>query len=169
MNTFTVQELVDFYQQVADGGEMELDGGYGIGWVTNPAGPDMNSPKDEWRIKPKKKDVDMSVLIESGIDVEAPVMASTWVTVGRLDNISDTGAYNTESGPVSICRPRMNYIHAWQSDGCPLPEGVTVRVWEQIFDNIIVKERTTTSANWPKIVWFEVLGLEDGYCWPYEE
>ena len=64
MNTFTAQEIADFYQQVADGGEICY---YSHNlWVLCPCntrGPKIGSPKDVWRIKPTKKVIDLSVLI----------------------------------------------------------------------------------------------------------
>ena len=71
MNTFTAQELADFYQKVADGGEIDytLMPKDCFGHPEN--GPHMGCSKDMWRIKPTKKVIDLSVLIESGIDCES--------------------------------------------------------------------------------------------------
>ena len=118
MNTFTAQELADFYQQVADGGEIQL---YLIRppenqpkWEDSKNGPNLASDPDMWRIKPKLKPVDMSVLIASGIDCEFTSRSdkSHW-DIGKLKGI-DSFYYPTWDAAHMYCRPRMNHIHAWQ-------------------------------------------------------
>jgi hypothetical protein len=65
MNTFTAQELADFYQKVADGGEIEyLDSSKEREWLDAFGGPDIECNRDQWRIKPTKKIIDLSVLTE---------------------------------------------------------------------------------------------------------
>ena len=191
MNTFTAQELADFYQQVADGGEMELEGGYGIGRVTNLNGPNMYSLTNKWRIKPKKKVVDMSVLIDSGIDCEFSNNGSTW-GAGKLVNIDTPTPIEREdppkeylylkdyiglhNRPYRYCRPRMNHIHAWQGGECPLPEGLLVRVYFRNANNEVglatdFKDLWYLNAALDDndIIAFEVLGLAEGWQWPWEE
>ena len=73
VNTFTVQELADFYQKLADGSRIDyaLLPKDSFGFPEN--GPHLGCSKDVWRIKPAeptKKVIDLSVLIESGIDCE---------------------------------------------------------------------------------------------------
>ena len=181
MSTFTAQELADFYQQVADGGEIELNGGYGIGYVTNLAGPDMLSQSLVWRIKPKKKVVDMSALIKSGIDCEFSTSNGCLAFKGPLVNISHasdgTVFYEIEvDGRGWLrCRPRMNHVHAWQGGDCPLPEGVTVQIYKRTRD-VLTREPTgdASSFDWHHygtygdIIAFEVLGLAEGWQWPWE-
>jgi hypothetical protein len=85
MNTFTASELADFYQKVADGGEI------GFRHTTlgefNPAlvGPCLHSNSQDWYIKPAKKSIDLSVLIDSQIDCEFEDNSSWEVTTfGKL-------------------------------------------------------------------------------------
>ena len=71
-NTFTAQELVEFYQKVEDGFIIEYRP-YNLAlWQTQeePNGPNLKCRKDNWRIKPTKKVIDLSVLIDSQIDCE---------------------------------------------------------------------------------------------------
>lgn len=189
MKTFTAKELADFYQQVADGGEMELEGGYGIGRVTNLNGPNMYSLTNKWRIKPKKKVVDMSVLIDSGIDCEFSNNGSTW-GAGKLVNIDTPTPIEREdppkeylylkdyiglhNRPYRYCRLRMNHVHAWQGGECPLPEGVLVKVWYRrmgfahISSSDYIDDWRHDGDYDTNIIAFEVIGLADGYCWPWE-
>ena len=192
MNTFTAQELADFYQQVADGGEMELEGGYGIGRVTNLNGPNMYSLTNKWRIKPKKKVVDLSVLVDengNGLDCEFSNNGSTW-GAGKLVNIDTPTPIEREdppkeylylkdyiglhNRPYRYCRPRMNHVHAWQGGDCPLPEGVAYRA--HLRDDEMFTEISGASyMRWSHInragdiIAFEVLGLAEGWQWPWEE
>ena len=52
MNKFTAQELSDFYQQVADGGEVEFKSLGGRGWRMAHKGPALDAGPNNWRIKP---------------------------------------------------------------------------------------------------------------------
>jgi hypothetical protein len=52
MNTFTAQELADFYQQAADGGEIEYTNVLRDHWEARPSGPNLYDLTNRWRIKP---------------------------------------------------------------------------------------------------------------------
>jgi hypothetical protein len=117
MNTFTAQELSDFYQKVADGGEAEYKVHIKGVWITAAGGPNLNSLTKEWRIKPAKKVIDLSVLIDSQIDCEfddrgnMSSIAKLETIMPSLDDrafvyINDKGLY------WDRCQPRMNHIHA---------------------------------------------------------
>ena len=158
MNTFTAQELADFYQKVADGGEIEYDA-MPHGWLPSWGGPDIRSVRQDWRIKPTKKVIDLSVLVESGIDVELGDFQGVFFLGGHLTHIIEKGSssmYRTfdSTNAHSYARPRMNHIHAWQGGDCPLPEGFN---W------------THDSDSREDIIAFEVLGLADGYVMPWEQ
>ena len=177
MNTFTAQGLSDFYQKVADGGEIQ-NFFTTKSWDSSTDGPSITSSSCLWRIKPTKKVIDLSVLID-GIDCEFDDLGNTsaiakleTITTSRVDEafvyISDKGLY------WDRCRPRMNHIHAWQGGECPLPEGFRVKVW---FRNTLYApvDRPATSIRWCHdgdlydIIAFEVLGLADGYVMPWEQ
>lgn len=124
--------------------------------------------------KPKKKVVDLSVLIASGIDVEVSV-SDRWRT-GKLESIVN-GYYLIEgnSRGLAKCRPRMNHIHAWQGGECPLPEGLLVRVYFRNANNKVglatdFKDLWYLNAALDDndIIAFEVLGLAEGWQWPWE-
>ena len=181
-NTFTSQELADFYQKVADGGEIDytLMPKDCFGHPEN--GPHMGCSKDVWRIKPTKKVIDLSVLIESGIDCEFRDDIGERTTIGKLLEINEYDGYPYTTGNSRVdeyeqCQPRTHHIHAWQGDDCPLPEGFIVRLtkWSVHVPHISHIELTTkqwisSKANEHTTVQaFEVLGVADGYVMPYDK
>jgi hypothetical protein len=181
MNTFTAQELAELYKKAADGGEIEFRYPTRTEWKTTNCGPTPLSSPSDWRIKPTKKVIDLSVLIESEVlcvffDQSTPSSAT-----GKLKKIRGSAAYvsnNRDSSgmPVSsrACKPLMNHKHAWQGGECPLPEGFRVKVWYR--DGSIVtaaytdkfKLRWSCEAVNSDIIHFEILGLADGYVMPWE-
>ena len=180
MNTFTAQELADFYQKVADGGEIDytLMPKDCFGHPEN--GPHMGCSKDVWRIKPTKKVIDLTVLIESGIDCEFSDDFSSHLTIGTLLRITDCASYpyetdNSKDEVHGECRPRMNHIHAWQGGECPLPEGFRVKFWWRSGEEGDVGDAFYLGLRWSNekresdIIQFEVLGLADGYVMPWEQ
>lgn len=131
--------------------------------------------------RPKLKPVDLSVLIESGIDCEFSKDASfEYFHIDKLNALAETQSDNYPSFIRSrtmtrmlCCRPRMNYVHAWQGGVCPLPEGLVVKVYTR--NGIDSLRETYTTDYWGHrdnadrawdIIGFEVLSLADGYCWP---
>ena len=179
-NTFTAQGLSDFYQKVADGGEIEYQS-TNDSWSHKDIGPNLLGSLDNWRIKPTKKVIDLSVLIESGIDCEFQSRSTAYWVVGKLRHQvsgSKRPTYHIHRGNQGFakCQPRMNHKHAWQGGDCPLPEGFEVQLWDRYGRDAV---RTTASGNgleWHNfnpmssdIIAFEVLGLADGYVMPWEQ
>jgi len=153
MNTFTAQDMEDYGRYVAN-----LDSA-------------MLSPNfEKWckeRFEPAKKVIDLSVLIESGIDVESPALwgdAEVWSPIGRLFYIRDENYY-TSCGPVLELRPRMNHIHAWQGNECPI-EGFVVRAWLDKEDFVTI-HTSDNFINWNDFVYIEFLEVEHGYVMPW--
>ena len=174
-NTFTAQELADFYQKVADGSEVEYLGAKRL-WQRNLMGPDMHTEKRLWRIKPTQKVIDLSVLIESGIDCEFKDSDETGLFISKLSRQSGPSEeyryYDGEDTSWDECQPRMNHKHAWDGGECPLPEGFRVKVW---FRNTLYApaDRLATSIRWchdgdlDDIIAFEVLEkLANDYVMP---
>ena len=178
MNTFTAQELSDFYQKVADGGEIQTyvrrSSDSKPEWIDSVYGPRPNCLEFRyWRIKPTKKVIDLSVLIESGIDCEFSDSGDdkNWHINKVAEGIYQDSLYGTELGEYfEQCQPRMNHKHAWPEGECPLPEGFEVKVWFRSGGHTVV---TTRSGNYWGIngdtMCFEVLGLADGYVMPWEQ
>ena len=170
-NTFTAQELSDFYQKVADGGEIQTKFTDST-WESVTNGPSITSSSCLWRIKPTQKVIDLSVLIESGIDCEFKDKgAKNWHVGKACKGLYQESLYGTESGDFfEQCQPRMNHKHAWLGGECPLPEGFEVKVWFRSGGHTVV---TTRSGNYWGIngdtMCFEVLGVADGYVMPWEQ
>jgi len=180
MNTFTAAELVEFYQKVADGGVMSLKKGFSDEPQNNYVGPNMTSPVEYWSIKPAKKIIDMDHFIESGIDMEFWDDASdSYTNISILDsiNVGLNYAFVSKISRYKHCRPRMNHIHAWQGGECPLPEGFKVRLMFR--DGAAVVTHTYSDLKWVSsefkvftsadIIGYEILGLADGWAYPYQE
>jgi hypothetical protein len=168
MNTFTAQDLADFYQQVADGGEVQIVSKVNLnGWSTPfvECGPSIGSYRSSWRIKQTKKVIDLSVLIDSQIDCE---FSDDGIEsrIGKLLSIKHDGTFRSEDWVWDKCQPRMNHIHAWQGGECPI-EGFVVRAWIDKEDFLTV-HTSSNSINWSKIMYVEFLEVEDGYVMPWE-
>ena len=185
-NTFTAQGLADFYQKVADGGEAEFRANYtNKQWFSSSGSPCLSSVRQDWRIKPTKKVIDLSVLIESGIDCEFKDDIGDRTNFGKLLEITDADTYpyktgNSRADEYAQCQPRMNHVHAWQGGECPLPDGFKVKVWYRNGGESVcshVKEHNkATNLRWTfdsfetaAIIAFEVLGVADGYLMPWEQ
>lgn len=137
------------------------------------------SESHKYRRKPQKKPVDLSVLVDSGIDIEVSVN-DKW-RIGKLESIVECCyLIQGSSRGWTKCRPRMNHVHAWQGGECPLPGGLKIKVYTCYSGKVKESETTTgdglKAARWggwqvgagDPTVGFEILGLMDGYCWPWE-
>ena len=190
-NTFTAQELSDFFQKVADGGEIEFRvNSTAKGWYRSGFSPNLSSVRQDWRIKPTKKVIDLSVLIESGIDCEFKDKgAKNWHVGKACKGLYQESLYGTKSGDFfEQCKPRMNHIHAWRGGECPLPEGFEVLVvrrdesqsgvmnvesvnWNHVDrrPRHICEGMSVSNSGGADIMAFEVLGVADGYVMPWEQ
>ena len=172
-NTFTAQELSDFYQKVADGGEIQTKFTDST-WESVTNGPSITSSSCLWRIKPTQKVIDLSVLIDSQIDCEFKNSNGSGVFINKLSRQGDPSMnyryYDGDGDAWESCQPRMNHKHAWPEGECPLPEGFEVKVWFRSGWHTVV---TTRSGNYWGIngdtMCFEVLGVADGYVMPWEQ
>lgn len=179
MSTFTAQELADFYQQVADGGEIQVESIHPPknqpAWGSTKHSPSLVSDPAMWRIKPKKKVVDLSVLIKSGIDCTFWDDEEEYSETRKLSHILYGSTYVDHQDTIwEAVRPRMNHVHAWQGGECPLPEGLLVRVYFRNANNKVglatdFKDLWYLNAALDDndIIAFEVLGLAEGWQWPF--
>lgn len=124
-----------------------------------------------YRIKNKPLNpVDLSELVD-GIDCEFWEQSEKAVYVGTLVGtfVGDNLRYVLKGvGNFKYCRPRMNCIHAHQGGECPLPVGLKIWVKEWSGREIHGVHPDHPNINWPEVAQFEVLGLMDGFCWPWE-
>jgi hypothetical protein len=126
-------------------------------------------------LKPTKKVIDLSVLIE-GIDCEfmygGKLTPKVWF-VDKLTEIhNEANTYKPSlQGYTTYCRPRMNHKHAWDGGECPLPEGFEIKVW---YRSGAVSTGKVGSRYWGHdtddcdIIYFEVLRVADDYVMPWE-
>jgi hypothetical protein len=169
-NTFTAQELVDFYQQVADGGEAEYRNCLNKQWLGSSGGPNQCSIRQNWRIKPAKKVIDLSVLIGSGIDCEFRDDIDKHITIGPLLEITDDRYPYTTGNHFDIhaqCQPRMKHKHPWLHNKCPI-EGFVVRAWD-VKENFLTVHTSSNNIDWSLIMHIEFLEIEHGYVMPWEQ
>lgn len=180
MDKDRAQKLADFYQAVADGKTLQHKRSASIAeemtWQDVTHGPIATSCLEFWRVKPELKPIDLSVLIKSGIDCEFSESNTTGVRyIGKLCSAGadySRALTNNRFDTWACCRPRMNHLHAWAGGNCPLPEGLEVEVTFR--DRSPITARTGPEFRWDHrgtsydIIAFEVLGLQDGYCWPWE-
>ena len=177
-NTFTAQELADFYQQVANGDEMEFRS-TAKGWTSSWGSPCLESVRQDWRIKPAKKVIDLSVLIESGIDCEFKDDIGERTTIGKLLEIMNADLHmypyitgNSADKYYGQCQPRIHHIHAWQGGECPLPEGFEVKVWlrgDTLPKICVLLDWVLQKHSSKDIIAFEVIGIAAGYVMPWEQ
>jgi hypothetical protein len=171
MNTFTAQELVDFYQQVVDGGQIEFIYSHSADWQKTNCGPTTLSNHEDWRIKPTKKVIDLAVLIDSQIDCEFQGSSSMSWAIGKLRHhvsCSKKPMYHMhwDIQGFTKCRPRRGHKHAWDGGECPI-EGFVVRAWVDKQDFLTVLT-SSNSIDWSKIMYVEFLETEHDYVMPWE-
>jgi hypothetical protein len=128
--------------------------------------------------KPMLKPVDLSVLIVSGIDCEFSTninFTPGTIMVNKLESFSPETRYVHSGWNAPYCRPRMTpFIHASPNgfDSCPLPEGLKIKIYfrdgKASTVYILRDHRTFRFDSDHDIIAFEVLGLADGFCWPWE-
>jgi len=119
--------------------------------------------------KPTKKVIDLSVLIESGIDCEFSDSGDkNWHINKVAEGIYRYSLYGTELGEYfEHCRPRMNHKHAWLHNNCPI-EGFVVRAWT-VKEDFLTVHTSSNSIDWSKIMYVEFLEVEHGYVMPWEQ
>jgi hypothetical protein len=123
-------------------------------------------------IKPAKKIIDLSVLIDSQIDCEfsdtpdfKELYISKMIKTDWRTCIDYNSCHNNMYGGTSYCRPRMNHKHAWDGGECPI-EGFVVRVWYNK-DTSSVTKTSVDFVDWERVIYVMFLKVEDGYVMPY--
>lgn len=111
-------------------------------------------------IKPKLTPVDLSVLIESGIDCEFSNDLSDWCIIGKLRYVESDAVYPYEKlngGIYKHCRPRENHWHSLRN--CP---GVVGRPIVMLEKAGFLIGRSTDGGH------IKINGIRDDRCWPWE-
>jgi len=141
----------------------------------------INLAREIFGDEPTLKPVDLSVLIKSSIDCEFSThkdFPTIQIMINKLESFSPETRYVHNGWNAPFCRPRMTpFIHASPNgfDSCPLPDGLEVIVWWdlELLRTSSTSEETPISRPglsnlWKNIIAFEVLGLADGFCWPWD-
>jgi len=170
-NKFTYQELSKLYKQLADGASLEYRSDTRLPWVSTHKTPCMTDLVDDWQIIAANKIIDMSMLVNN-IDCEfsdESKFLSTNTRISTLRGVADGPIYYAANSPNQYlyCRPRMNYVHAWIGNDCPLA-GFVVRAWFDKYDFTTV-HTSSCYLEWDKVAYVEFLELEDDYSYGWEK
>jgi hypothetical protein len=173
--------LGEFYLSIAAGGQVQCQ--YGGGWMDIAQIPNLDSPPENWRIKPALKavdleltPVDLSSLLDSRILCEFNHGDSASKT-GYLDRIVGWAAnpYRNDCNGVKYrqCQPLPSpHIHYWKGGECPVPKGVKVKLHlrdgTRFIRSMVRVTPWTHCEGGSDIIGIEFIGLFDGYCWPWE-
>jgi hypothetical protein len=140
--------------------------------------PNVFSDPKKWKLEEFPKPVDLSVLIETGIDCEfsSQLFIENGVfPIGKLKKIKNKSLMEYVSNQNIIwnhCRPRMHEWLVHQGEVCPLPEGFLVTTFTR--SNYMLSNKKATTLAWGRdsnddIIQFKVEGLAEGYCWPWDK
>ena len=156
--------LSEFYKKLA-----ENDNGISHETVTNVNGPYFGM---DWTMysnytvnppKPKKKIIDLSMMVGSGIDMEFSNGQFLTPKIQKLKHILERTYVTAFGNEFDNCRIRQAHWHNWHSWGgslCPLPRGLEVKlrfitdtggISHSILDNY-------RDINWDNVIAFRVLG-----------
>lgn len=150
--------------------QTERIGNGDIIWSLAEANTALNEDKDVLLIAPKKKIIDLSVCIESGIDVEFTNGDFISGVCGQLESIDKNvvspykkkGDAWLDKAWFSRCRVRQNHFHYHvDGTGSPIPEGLKVYFitkTEKQFKTVRYK-----LLDWNGIVAFKVLDVAPNY------
>ena len=133
-------------------------------WEDCPVGdcPDTSHHIEDWRWKPTKKPVDMSVLINSDIDCVFGDREIGYLSKER--RYQDCTDFHSAKGDIWIeCKPRMN--HWFMTENLTrCPHRLVSELWEAGFT--VTKERFTSKPGRDHVI-FCITGLKAGYDWPW--
>ena len=174
------QQLADFWQELSDNGNGFTYNGL------NSTLNDLNGPNlfsiiegtfKHYKInppKPKKQIIDLSVCIDSGIDMEFTDDNNVWKKIEKLKNIDNNYyTYVPFNNPgFKYCRVRQNYYHGWKGGECPLPEGLEVKLYFNDSISIVtsnIQHLCWDSSSQNRIIGFEVLGTAENFRYKWEK
>jgi len=121
-------------------------------------------------VKPTKKVIDLSVLIDSQIDCEFKGRNRSGAFINKLSRQGDPSMhyryYDGDGDAWESCKPRMNHKHAWDGDKCPIA-GFVVRAWLDKEDFVTI-HTSDSIIDWNDVVYVEFLEVEHGYVMSWE-
>ena len=176
----TAAKLAELYQAVANGGELQICNGGD--WEPVDRGPSLCDSPEDYRIKPKSKTIDVSPLVDSGIECHfSDSVCPKGDLRGGLRSIllrlrDSAYRYESEDDYHRYCRPIMKQWHPWNGGKRPIPEGLHASVRRR--DGAIANVDRIAREVWehePKdgscdqamrdIVAVRFDGVKDGYVW----
>lgn len=130
------------------------------------------------------KIIDLSILVNSGIDMEfssciddvdADSSEAIWYPQ-QLIGVSNNATYLYSNGCDSKCRVREDHWHSWQGGANPLPDGLVIEILTR--DNRQYPNHSCAGYNnidWDwmwrdkitDIIAFKVLGVAKGYTYKW--
>lgn len=126
-------------------------------------------------LTPKKKPVDMSVLVDSPIDCEFWHHGSKIKTISQLKSISKQlcgekmvyeDADPKRVGHALYCKPRMDYPFSVDLFSCQKECHEFINILDSVgFKLEVIDDEYFNILNNRS---FKIIGLKDGYCWPWE-
>lgn len=165
--------MAELFSALSEGKSLQIKRGSSGEWEDTRDYPVVYGDISNWRVKPELKPVDLSVLIESGIDCEfwdkIGAISTSIKTLTGIDSSLQYPYLNTAHS-YKYCQPRHDYWHVWLGGDCPLPRGFVI-------DCMLRNGNTYENAvdlSWEHagygsdIIAFKVLRLADGYCYPWE-
>lgn len=133
-------------------------------------------PTEDLFTPKQKKIIDLSVCIESGIDMEFSDDGSFMIIDTLVNTCSVNKVYRTShSSLFNKCRVRQDHWHSWQGGyKCPLPEGLKV---ELMYRNRGKGQHSPayTELDWNHndsvydIIAFKVISVADGYKYEWQD
>jgi len=138
--------------------------------------PDLRSDLSNWRVaEPEKKIINISMMIDSDIDMEfSNHMGQDWF-VYKLTDINKNGYYSITNDKYGhSCRIRQNHWHSWNGGGNhPLPEGLTGKI--RLRDRCVLPLSCATKWEYDAcdesldIIAFWIDGTVNNYKYEWEE
>ncbi len=158
-------ELKELCQAIANGQQVQISHSPAHSFINTTAESALNhfleAGKNCVRIAPTLKPVDMSVLVDSGIDCEfSGVECFADPAVGQISAIGDEkGGYLRGMTRYGYCRPRLDHWHSPKNcGGIPM---IWKRLVEAGFDVELDEDANYVHA-------FRISGESKGRCYPWE-
>jgi hypothetical protein len=166
-----------------DGADVEYKSSKTAGWVPL-VDPECTSWYEvfDYRLKAKPKVIDLSRLIDSGIDCEFSDSEDfNLISIGQLANVftdDDQLPYSTVSSKIhNYVRPRLDHWMHWDGSSTePLPDGLMIE-WKSKAGIGYVGATESQNLAWgyqhkntdfTNIIAFRIVGLAEDYKWPWE-
>ena len=137
--------------------------------------PHMRSDLSLWRVaEPKRKIIDLSLMVGSDIDMEFPTNAGTSWFTSQLKEIKEGKFYISKHNyKYSECRIRQNHWHHLGGGECPLPRGLTGQVLLRN-RNVIILDCASKWVHdeydmYLDIIAFMVTGVTNDYKYEWEK